>query len=70
MVFALRPAHSVVNQTERQQTECLVAGANIRNDSEFEHFPRWLHDVILISHDRKIKACGGKSGEQFSQVLT
>jgi len=68
--FALRPAHSVVNRTERQQTECFVAGANRRNDSAFEHCPRWLHDITLVSDGRKIKAYGGMSSEQFSQVLS
>jgi len=64
--FASRQAHSVVNRTESQQTECFVAGANRRNDFEFEHCPRWLRDVTLVSFDRKIKAYGGMSSEQFS----
>jgi len=50
--FVLKPAHSVVNRTERQETERFVAGANRRNDSAFEHCPRWLHDVTLVSNDR------------------
>ena len=60
--FALGPAHSVVNRTEHQQTECLLAGANRRNDSKFEHCARWLHDVTLVCDVRKIKAYGGMSG--------
>ena len=65
----LRPSRSVANRTERRQTECLVAGANRRNDSAVEQC-RWLHDIILVCDHRKTKAYGAMSGEQFSQVLT
>jgi hypothetical protein len=66
--FALR--HSVVNRTERQQTECLGTDDSRWNDSAVEQCPRWLHDVTFVCDDWKIKAYGGMYGEQFNQVFT
>jgi hypothetical protein len=60
----------VVNRTERQQTECLVADGNRWSDSAVEQCPRWRHDLTFVCDDLKIKAYGGMYGEQFSQVLT
>jgi hypothetical protein len=51
--FGLR--QSVVNRTERQQTECLVANGNRWNDSAVQQCPRWLHDATFVCDDLKIK---------------